>query len=59
MSDNNSSDGYNSDRSQKMSVDEVRIPKKNKQTVKKSEKKDELILSFLSNISCYLNKMND
>ena len=59
MSDNNSSDGYNSDRSQQMSVDEVRIPKKNKQTVKKSEKKDELILSFLSNISCYLNKMND
>ncbi|VDI44342.1 Hypothetical predicted protein [Mytilus galloprovincialis] len=59
MSDNNSSDGYNSDRSQKMSVDEVIMPKENKQTVKKSEKKDELILSFLSTVSCYLNKMHD
>ncbi|VDI05237.1 Hypothetical predicted protein [Mytilus galloprovincialis] len=59
MSDNNSSDGYNSDRSQKMSVDEVIMPKDNKQTVKKSEKKDELILSFLSTVSCYLNKMHD
>ena len=59
MTNNNSSDRYNLENSQDMPVDEIIISKKNKRNVKKSEKKDELILSFLSNISCYLDKMND
>ncbi|CAC5377435.1 unnamed protein product [Mytilus coruscus] len=59
MSDNNSSDGYNSESSQNMSVGKIIIPMKNKRKVNKSEKKDELMLKFLSNISCDLNKMHD